>query len=81
VAALVSDDRQRLVETLNHLREEDRAVIVCRYFLDMNEAEMASTLNCPRGTVKSRLSRALGRMRDQLTLVDDGAGQTEANHV
>ena len=56
-------------------------MIVCRYFLEISEAEMASTLNCPRGTVKSRLSRALGRMRDQLTAVDDGAGRTEANHV
>jgi RNA polymerase sigma factor (sigma-70 family) len=81
VAALAGEDRRRLVETINHLREEDRAVIVCRYFLDMSEAEMASTLNCPRGTVKSRLSRALGRLRDLLTAVDNGAGRTEANHV
>ena len=66
LAALAEDQRMHLVDALNQLREEDRAVIVCRYFLDLTEAEMATTLNCPRGTVKSRLSRALGRMREQL---------------
>jgi RNA polymerase sigma factor (sigma-70 family) len=80
-AAVADDERRRLVEVLNQLREEDRAVIVCRYFLDLSEAEMASTLNCPRGTVKSRLSRALARMREQLTMVDGGAERREAEHV
>ena len=59
---------------LNHLREEDRIVIVARYFLDLTETEMASALDCPRGTVKSRLSRALGRLREQLTATA-GAGE------
>ncbi|HET7056357.1 MAG TPA: sigma-70 family RNA polymerase sigma factor [Thermomicrobiales bacterium] len=72
-AALAGDQRERLVAALNHLREEDRIVIVCRYFLDLTEAEMASALDCPRGTVKSRLSRALGRLREHLTATA-GAG-------
>jgi RNA polymerase sigma factor (sigma-70 family) len=71
LVALAGDERRRLVDALNQLREEDRAVIVARYFLDLNEAEMASALNCPRGTVKSRLSRALGRLREELL----GSGQ------
>jgi RNA polymerase sigma-70 factor (ECF subfamily) len=34
-----------------------------RYFLELTEAEMAVTLGVAAGTVKSRLSRALGRLR------------------
>ena len=50
----------------NQLREEDRLVITLRWFLELNEEEMAGVLDCPRGTVKSRLSRATGRLRDAI---------------
>ena len=53
-------DKQAVLETL---RPEDRQVLTYRYFLDLSEAEMAAALGCARGTVKSRLSRALGRLR------------------
>jgi RNA polymerase sigma factor (sigma-70 family) len=48
------------------MREKDRLVIACRYFLDLSEAEMADVLGVRRGTVKSRLSRALGRLRSAM---------------
>ena len=48
------------------MREEDRLAIACRYFLDLSEEETAEALGWPRGTVKSRLSRALGRLREQM---------------
>ena len=35
-----------------------------RFFLDLSEAETAETLGLPRGTVKSRTSRALVRLRE-----------------
>src|SRR3970040_1702357 len=38
--------------------------------LERREAEAADVLRIPRGTVKSRLSRALGRLRDHLTGVE-----------
>jgi RNA polymerase sigma-70 factor (ECF subfamily) len=47
-------------------------VIACRYFLELSEAEMAAALGCRRGTVKSRLSRALGRLRE--AMAEPGAG-------
>jgi RNA polymerase sigma-70 factor (ECF subfamily) len=48
------------------LRESDQLVIAARYFLELSEEETATALSWARGTVKSRLSRALGRLREQL---------------
>jgi RNA polymerase sigma-70 factor (ECF subfamily) len=66
-AALAREERAVLLRAVNSLREEDRLVIACRFFLDLSEAEMAAVLSCARGTVKSRLFRALGRLRGLLT--------------
>lgn len=65
-AALAAVNRDVLLRAVNQLRDEDRQVIAFRYFLDLSEAEMAAALGCARGTVKSRLSRALGRLREIL---------------
>ena len=75
--AMEHENRRRLVESLNTLTEEDRTIIVSRYFLELNEAEMASVMNCPRGTVKSRLSRALGRMRVQMVSANSGSEEVD----
>jgi RNA polymerase sigma-70 factor (ECF subfamily) len=63
-SALARERRERVLDALRHLREEDRLVIAYRYFFDLSEAEMADALDVARGTVKSRLSRAIGRMRE-----------------
>ena len=65
-AALGRERQEAILEALEDLRDEDRLVVAYRYFLDLSEAEMAATLGCARGTVKSRLSRALGRLRAAL---------------
>lgn len=64
---LAALDRQTLLNALSRLPERDQQVIGCRYFLDLSEAEMAAVLGCAPGTVKSRLSRALARLRTVLT--------------
>ena len=64
--ALSAERRATLLAALDRARLEDRLVIAYRYFLEMSEAEMAVALNCAPGTVKSRLSRALGRLRMEL---------------
>jgi RNA polymerase sigma factor (sigma-70 family) len=65
--ALSADDRQRLVTAINSMAEDDRLVIVSRYFLDLSSGETAAALGIPEGTVKSRLSRALARLKVRLT--------------
>jgi RNA polymerase sigma factor (sigma-70 family) len=59
--------RTMLIETLQQLRVEDRLILAYRLFFDLSETEMAEALNCPKGTVKSRLSRALRRLRQALS--------------
>jgi RNA polymerase sigma factor (sigma-70 family) len=71
--ALRAEQREVLLAAMNRLRAEDRLVIAYRYFFDLSEAEMATALDCARGTVKSRLSRALGRLRDVLRTTDPTA--------
>lgn len=65
-AAVRSERRDAVLRALGSLRDEDRLVIAYRYFFEMGEAEMAEALGVARGTVKSRLSRALARLRERI---------------
>jgi len=62
-ALLAAERRRALLAAVDGLREEDRLVISCRFFLDLSERETAQVLGWRQGTVKSRLSRALDRLR------------------
>jgi RNA polymerase sigma-70 factor (ECF subfamily) len=68
-AALLAERRATLLGALNRLRDEDREIVAARYFLELSEAETAEVLRIPRGTVKSRLSRALARLRIEMSEV------------
>ena len=61
--AIAADERRRLLALVNALGAEDRLVIASRYFLQLSGEETATALGIPEGTVKSRLSRALARLR------------------
>lgn len=63
---LASEQRRELLAALESLRDDDRDVLACRYLLDLSEEETAATLGVRRGTVKSRTSRALARLRVKL---------------
>lgn len=65
-AALDAETSQELMTAVSALRDEDRRVIASRFFLGLSETETAAVLGCARGTVKSRQSRALARLRAQL---------------
>ena len=62
-ALLTGERRDAVLAAVNALRDEDRLVIGCRFFLELSEEETAAALGVPQGTVKSRLSRALERLR------------------
>ncbi|MFD7770399.1 RNA polymerase sigma factor [Streptomyces sp. NPDC059787] len=62
VATLETERRGALVSALGKLSEEHRLVVTYRYLLEMDERETAQALGWPRGTVKSRLNRALRKL-------------------
>ena len=66
---LASEERARLAAAVEELGEDDQLVIAARYFIGLSEAETATALGLRRGTVKSRLSRALGRLRTKLEVM------------
>jgi RNA polymerase sigma-70 factor (ECF subfamily) len=72
-AAILSDERRRLLDALRILPERDRTVLTCRYLEGLSEAETGAVLGCRIGTVKSRTSRALDRLRAVIDVgVTDG---------
>jgi len=63
-AAVVDAERRAtLLAALERLGEDDRAVLGCRYLAGLDEQETAAALGLRLGTVKSRTSRALDRLR------------------
>ena len=65
-ATLSNERRGELVSGLARLSEAHRRVVTCRYLLDLDEGETATALGWPRGTVKSRLHRALRQLSETL---------------
>ena len=61
-----AERRDELLARLADLPDRERLVLELRYLLDLSEAEMAAVLGCRPGTVKSRVSRALDRLRSDM---------------
>ncbi|WP_217280910.1 RNA polymerase sigma factor [Kibdelosporangium persicum] len=59
--------KTELLNAIRALPDKDRLVVTCRYLLDLSEAETAQTLGLAKGTVKSRLSRALTKLREAVS--------------
>jgi RNA polymerase sigma-70 factor (ECF subfamily) len=56
-------ESQTLWQAVRRLERDDQEIIYLRYFLELSVAETAETLGIASGTVKSRLHRALSRLR------------------
>ena len=69
-AAVAHERRAVLLDGLARLEERDRDVLVHRFLAGLGEEETAATLGVRRGTVKSRTSRALDRLRELVGEVD-----------
>ena len=63
---LRAERRRELLEAVERLPEDQRLVVACRFFLDLGEAETAAVMGVRKGTAKSRLSRALDRLREEV---------------
>jgi len=70
--AVAGERRAKLLAAVNALPDRERQALICRYFLDLSEAETAQVLRWPLGSVKSRTSRALGRLRGLVPAEDQG---------
>ncbi len=66
-AFAATHDRQVLDAAFARLRDDDRIVLVLRYYRDLTVDDIARFIGVPRGTVMSRLHRAQGRLREALT--------------
>ncbi|MCX4512772.1 MULTISPECIES: RNA polymerase sigma factor [unclassified Streptomyces] len=71
-AAVAGERRGRLLAALDELGEEHRQVVIHRYLLELDESETAQALGWPRGTVKSRLNRALRKLERLLPDAPEG---------
>jgi RNA polymerase sigma-70 factor (ECF subfamily) len=58
-----ADDAQALWRAVQRLSRPDQEIIYLRYFLELSVAETAEAAGIASGTVKSRLNRALKRLR------------------
>lgn len=85
-AVLSQERRAQLVRGLSQLSDAHRQVLTCRYLLDLDEAETATVLGWPRGTVKSRLHRGLRQLSEALArsatapVQEDEARTREVGH-
>ena len=59
----MSEDARRVRCAVDELPEEHRLVVELRFFAGAALEEIAATLGCPLGTVKSRLHHALEKLR------------------
>ena len=62
-ASAAVDDRDELDRLIDQLPHRQRAAVVLRYYLDLDDDAIGAVLDCPAGTVRSLLSRALTTLR------------------
>ncbi|SMD15816.1 RNA polymerase sigma-70 factor, ECF subfamily [Sporomusa malonica] len=63
---LFNQDRERVVQALECLKEIYREVLILRYYQDLKLEEISIVMDIPIGTVKSRLFTALEHLRRML---------------
>ena len=69
--SVVAEEHREVVAALRELPPRQREVVVLRYWSGLSEAEIATTLDISRGTVKSTASRALAALERALDRQED----------
>lgn len=73
VALLERDESLAVIAALDALPDHQREVIVLYFYQSLSLQAIADTLAIPLGTVKSRLSIGVSRLREQIRAMDDVA--------
>ena len=67
-AALIKQEQyEKMIKAVNSLDKKHKTILILRYFDDLSYEEIANTVDIPIGTVKSRISNGLKRLREQIT--------------
>lgn len=77
-AAAAAERDERLHHAVDRLEPDLREAIVLHYFQDLSFREVGAVLGLPAGTAKSRVNRALERLRAVLREEGEGHGQGRA---
>jgi len=73
-AAVETDEREEVRRAVALLPEQDRAVVVLRYYQQMSYAEISKIMDIPEATVGTRLHRAREKIRRVLAK-NEGVGE------
>ncbi len=60
------EKKQTVWKAINELKENDREILMLREFQDLSYLELSEILNCPQGTVMSRLYSARKALKERL---------------
>ncbi|MBM7693720.1 RNA polymerase sigma factor (sigma-70 family) [Peribacillus deserti] len=61
--SLLIEEKMDLIEAIERLEVQSKTVIILRYYRDLSIKQIAEILNCPEGTVKTRLHRAINQLK------------------
>jgi len=64
-------DRLTLEDAIDKLEPKYKEVIILKYIQDMTTLDISKIMECPEGTIKTWLSRALKQLRDLLNIGGD----------
>ena len=62
------ETRQEVLQSLNKLSDQQREIVILRFYQDLQLKEIAATLEIPIGTVKSKLFHALRKLKESMAL-------------
>jgi RNA polymerase sigma-70 factor (ECF subfamily) len=62
-----NERQQELMQAIDQMTSDHREILLLRYYSDLSYAEISEALNIKLGTVMSRLSRARGRLLEEMS--------------
>lgn len=71
-AAMAAEERRQLLAAVKSLGEPDSSIIIRRYYFGQRSKEIAADLGMTAGAVDTRLSRAMGKLREMMGGRNDG---------